>query len=463
MEIFKEKLTWLILAILALIIIFFSVAVLWSGYILFALLFILLLTVFIIKPELGIYAIAFLYPFTYFQFIYKDINVPYVDIVALILFAAWCLKSIYLYLEKGQKLSRKNFPAWIFMSLFVLAAFLSLLNVERENFYLALKFVFRPIIFFYLMYVILPFNIINNLKKLFTTFKIMLVLGIGLCLMGIWSIIITPSIQLKRAMPTAIFGIYPMGTNHNSLAEVLVCLIPIALILFWYEKDVFLKTVYLIGAFFIAGVNLLTLSRAGWIALILELFLLGLLKYRKEAKNIFTSYLPYLSLILLAPIIYLMYKLFSLGVVARSDVNRLDLIELAFTLFKNHPLFGNGAGTFTIVLSQVRWYIVVYGEIIDAHGFIFKTIAETGLFGTLSFISLLSYILYVLFKTYLANKKTPNAFLILGGFLAVVGGIAFQLFNTSYFIAQLWLPIGLALTTLKLTDSNFFKKNKIHA
>ena len=85
MEIFKEKLFWLILAILALIIVFFSLAIFWSGYVLFALLFILLLTIFIIKPELGIYAIAFLYPFTYFEFIYKDIDVPYVDFIALIL------------------------------------------------------------------------------------------------------------------------------------------------------------------------------------------------------------------------------------------------------------------------------------------------------------------------------------------------------------------------------------------
>lgn len=291
----------------------------------------------------------------------------------------------------------------------------------------------------------------------------MFALGIGLSIMGIWSIIISPAVQLKQAIPTAIFGFYPMGTNHNSLAEVLVCLIPIALILFWYEKDVFLKTVYLIGVFLITGVNLLTLSRAGWLALTLELFLLALLKYRKEAKNILTSYLPYLSLILLAPIIYLMYKLFSLGIVARSDLGRLDLIELAFTLFKNHPLFGNGAGTFTMVLSQAKWYIIDYGTILDAHGFIFKTIAETGLFGTLSFISLLLYILYILLKTYFDSKKAPNSLLILGGFLAVAGGVAFQLFNTSYFVAILWLPIGLALTGLKLTDNNFFRKNKIHA
>jgi len=461
MEIFKEKLFWVILAVSALIVAFFSLSVLWSEYILFALIIILALIILSFKPEIGIYAIAFLYPFTYFEFVYKDIDIPYVDFMALILFAAWMFRVIYLYLDKGKKLSFKNFPGLFFMSLFVIAAFLSLLNVDRENFGLALKYIFRPIIFFYLMYVILPFNIIDNLKKLFTVFKIMFVLGIGLSLMGIWSIIITPAVQLKRAMPTSVLGIYPLGSNWNNLAEVLVCLIPIALILFWYEKDIFLKSIYLIGAFLIAGVNLLTLSRAGWIGLAFELLLLALLKYRKEAKNILVSYLPYFSLILLAPIIYLMYELFSQGVVARSDVNRLDLIELAFSLFKNHPLFGNGVGTFTIVLSQAKWYIIEYGTILDAHGFIFKTIAETGLFGALSFISLLIYISWVLLKVYLANKKSSYAFLILGAFLAVAGGIAFQLFNTSYFLAKMWLPIGLALTALKFTDNNFLRKNKI--
>ncbi len=460
MEIFKEKLAWLILGIMALLVIFISLAAFWSVYILYGLALILLLLIFIWKPELGIYAIVFLYPFTYFEFVYKSINVPYVDLVAIVLFMAWLIRTAYFILEKGQKFSLKNFPAWFFMGLFVLAASLSLMNVEYENFNVSLKYILRPIIFFYLMFVILPFNVIDSLKKLFFTFKTMFVLGIGLGLMGIWSIIITPSAQLKRAAPTEIFGFYPLGSNWNSLAEVLVCLVPVALILFWYEKNIFKKNIYLLGALFIAGVNLLTLSRAGWLALAFELLLLALLRYRKEAKNLFLSYLPYFGLLLLAPILYLMYNLFNQGVIARSDVNRLDLIALAINLFKSHPLIGSGVGTFTIILSQAKWYILEYGSVLDAHGFIFKTLAETGLLGTISFVLLLGYILYILLKAYIKNTKNPYALLILGGFLSAIGGITFQLFNTSYFLAKMWLPIGLALVCLKLSGLYFEKKNQ---
>jgi O-antigen ligase len=463
MDLIKDKNFWIILIIVGLLVSSYALASTMSWPLFFLGIFLALLILFIIYPQIGLYLMVFFYPFTYFEFVYKEINIPYVDLIAMILFAAWGLRTAYLFLEKGQKLSWKNFPAWYFMLLFVLAAFLSLYNVERENFNYALKYIFRPIIFFYLMYVILPFNIIDNLKKYFRILRILFVLGLGLSLMGVWSIIISTASQLKRAMPTEIFGIYPLGTNHNSLAEVLVCLIPFALILFWQEKDTFLKNLYLVGMIFMISVNLLTLSRAGWLGITLELLLLAILKYRQEAKNIFTTYLPYLSLVLLAPILYLMYKLFSLGFIAQSDVNRLDLIELAFKLFNLHPLFGNGVGTFTILVSQIKWYLLEYGQVIDSHGFIFKTLAETGLFGAITFSLLLAYIIYILLKAYLQDKKAPQGILLLGGFLAAAGGIAFQLFNTSYFIAKLWLPVGLALTTLKFSSSYFSSKFKKYA
>jgi len=464
MELIKNKTFWLIIIVAILLVISFSFIDNGSYLSLIIVAGFLLLLIFLKYSQLGIYLIAFLYPFTYLEFSYQNaFNVPYVDMLALLLFIAFFIKSLYLFFEKGQKFSWKNFPAWPFMLLFVIAAFLSLLNVEREQLLMSLKYIFRPIIFFYLMYVILPFNIIDNLKKLFTTFKVMFVLGLSISLMGVWSIIIASSTQLKRATPTAIFGIYPLGTNQNLLAEVLICLIPFTLILYWYEKNIFLKTIYLIGAFFFAGVNLLTLSRAGWLALILEILILVALRYRKKAKDIMTSYLPYLGLLLIAPILYLMYELFASGFMATSNVNRLNLIELALSLFKSHPLIGNGVGTFIPLISQVKWYIIDYGEVIDAHGFIFKTLAETGILGTISFVLLLIYILYVLFKAFKENKNTKYSFLILGALLAASGGIVFQLFNTSYFIGKLWLPIGLALTCLKVSKTYFIDKNKLHA
>ncbi|MCX6742837.1 MAG: O-antigen ligase family protein [Candidatus Parcubacteria bacterium] len=359
MELIKNKIFWLIIILSFLVIAGFTLANNYPLFLLSGFVFIIVIMLFIKYPIWGIYLMAILYPFTYFELFYQDLDIPYVDLVALLLFIAWGLRTLYLYLEKGEKLSRRNFPALIFMALYVLANFLSLLNVDREQLALAIKFVFRPIIFFYLMYIILPYNIIDSLKKLFTVFKIMFVLGLSLSLMGIWSIIITPAAQIKRAMPTAIFNIYPLGTNHNLLAEVFVCIIPIALILYWYEKDTFWKNVYLIGTIIMVGLNLLTLSRAGWLALALQLLVLAVLKYKKEVKNILTSYLPYLGLILMAPIIYLMYRLFNSTLMSSSNLNRLNLIELSFALFKNHPLFGNGSGTFIPALSQIKWYLAL--------------------------------------------------------------------------------------------------------
>ena len=450
MELIKNKIFWLFIILACLVTAGFSLANNYPLFISAGVVSIILIILFSKYPIWGIYLMAILYPFTYFELFYQDLDIPYVDLVALLLFIAWGIRTLYLYLEKGEKLSRKNFPALIFMLLYVLANLLSLLNVDREQLGLAIKFIFRPIIFFYLMYIILPYNIIDSLKRLFAVFKIMFVLGLGLCLMGIWSIIITPASQIKRAMPTAIFNIYPLGTNQNLLAEVFICIIPMALILYWYEKDIYWKNVYLIGTILMISLNLLTLSRAGWLSLALQLLVLAVLKYKKEVKNILTSYLPYLGLILMAPIIYLMYRLFNSTLMSSSNLNRLNLIELSFALFKSHPLFGTGSGTFISALSQVKWYLLEYGEVIDAHGFIFKTLAETGLFGTVTFILLLGYILYVLYKSYNENRSTANSLLILGALLIALGGITFQLFNTSYFIAKLWLPIGLALTAVKL-------------
>ena len=37
-------------------------------------------------PQWGIYLIALLFPFTYLELVYSDLNVPYVDVIALLLF-----------------------------------------------------------------------------------------------------------------------------------------------------------------------------------------------------------------------------------------------------------------------------------------------------------------------------------------------------------------------------------------
>ncbi|MBN1326232.1 O-antigen ligase family protein [Candidatus Falkowbacteria bacterium] len=427
-------------------------------YILAGAVFFLAFIFFWFYPQIGLYLIAFLFPFNYWEIVYGDLNIPYVDLLALILFISWICKYFYLIIIKKEKLSFDKFPGWFLMLLFVISGALSLMNVEREFLGQSFKYLLRPIIFFYLMYIILPYNILNDFKKLFNTFKITFILGIGLCAIGIWSILFPPFIGIRRAVPISLFGVWPLGTNHNSLAEVLVCLVPIALILYWYEKNVLLKNIYLIGGLFMAGVTFLTLSRSGWLAILVELLVLIVLKYRKTAKRYLTSYLPYLFLLLMAPALYLMYQLATSSVIITSNLSRTKLIEIALHLFREYPLFGAGVGTFVDYVSQTSWFIVEYGNPLDAHGFIFKTLAETGIAGTISFLGLLIYIIYRLTSGYFKFSNTLYSWLLLGMVSLGVGDIFFQLFSTNYYLARVWLPLGLALCALKLCDSKLAKK-----
>lgn len=454
MEFSIDKNFWLFLILACILtfsfIIFSELSLYFAAFLVF-----LLLAVFFIKyPQLGIYIIAFLFPFNYWEFVYGTINVPYVDLFALILFVSWAAKKAYLHIEKGEKFTFNDFPLAVLFLIFFSVCALSLINVESESLLFSVKYLARPLIFFYLMYVVLPFNLIDNLPRLYNVFKVMFGVGILIALMGIWSLIFPPFEGIRRAVPIAIFGIYPLGTNHNLLAEVFVSIIPLTLILFWQEKDILIKNLYLLGAFLMVGVNLLTLSRGGWLALFAELFILGVLQYRKELRKLFASYLSYLILLLFAPVIYLMYQLMTSYVMVSSTLTRLNLIGISWQLFKAHPFIGSGVGTFMSILWQFQWYIIEYGGVTDAHGFLFKLIAETGILGVISFCWLLLVIIYLIYKGYIKFKYTAYGWLLLGCLMAVCGAIVFQVFGTGYFLAKLWLPIGLALTALKLTKTN---------
>jgi O-antigen ligase len=427
-----------------------------SYYILVGLILIGLISLLMKYPHWGIYLMALLFPFTYLEIVYGSLNIPYVDAISLLLFIAWAISTLYLHVTHKKRLSLKNFPGWFFMGLFVIACVLSLLNVDREFFSYCLKYLFRPIIFFYLMFVVLPFNIIDDWRKLFATLKILFVLGIGIALTGIWSLFLPTVVGFRRVVPISIFGIYPIGANHNQLAEVFIVLIPLALILFWHEKDVFWKNIYLSGAILMAGVNVLTLSRSGWIALGLQMLILILFKYRHEMKKIFTPVAVYFLAILLVPAAILMYLLVQAGITEGATLNRLKLIEVSFMLFRQNPIFGTGVGIFTQIMAQVKWYLIEYGDVLDSHGFIFKNLAETGVMGTVTFCALIFYFIYIIFKSYQQNKNNQYSWLILGFFMAVIGIFSFQLFGTSYYLVKTWLVVGLALAALKLCKSKYF-------
>ncbi len=414
---------------------------------------VLAVAVLVKRQDWGLYVMVALYPFIYWQiFIGAAVNVPYVDVAALLLFAAWAVKNLILYARGEKPLTSKNFPGLGLWILFLAAGVLSLINAP--DWLLGLKYVLRPMGFFYLMFVILPYNLIRGQKVLKNVLWIMYGLGIVTALCGLMSLI-WPEAQglARRAVPFLVRGFNPLGTNHNVLAEVLIGVIPIGWLVVASDKAGRRKRWLMAGLALMVVINLLTFSRAGWLALLVEGLLVLVLYYRKYWRR--TLAVVIAGLILLVPVGVLMGKFLNSAIVASSDANRWQLTEIAWQSFKQNPLIGAGAGSFMSLVARDKWYIIDFGTPLDAHGLVQKLIAETGLLGLLSFGALVGYIFWRVLRAYRGLKVDSKwRVVILGLGIAAVGSVFFQLFNTSYFIAKMWLPLGIALAACQVAESD---------
>ncbi len=205
----------------------------------------------------------------------------------------------------------------------------------------------------------------------------------------------------------------------------------------------------------IAMIALLTFARTAWIVLGVEL-LVGMWLYKDELKKVTFAKpikkLAMLSLIVLLPVIGYMAAISSSQLVAGSTSTRWDLTMIAWEHFKASPIVGNGPGSFIPLVGDTRIFVIEYGDPLDAHGMIQKVIAENGSLGLITWLALLMAVLgmsYAAMKH--VHKKHPNDYALLGAlFVTVVGAMVYQLLNTSYYNAKMWLPIGLLLVGTQL-------------
>ncbi|MBI5731813.1 MAG: O-antigen ligase family protein [Candidatus Magasanikbacteria bacterium] len=388
---------------------------------------------------------------------------PLADFLALLLLATVVFKEITrrgwknFWRETRLLLGKTGF---CYLLPFWLVALLSLTAVPRELLGTSFKYFLRPIVFFYLAWVALPFFITDaekTFKKLLATF-----LGVGFAasLLGWLSLLSNETFWpvWRRLAPTGWGKFAPLTYNHNILAEVLVAVIPLA---FWFFESSLKnkknqKLFFLLFAF-ISLTALLTFSRAAWLALFFEFILYFWFRRRTSfLKTAAPLSLKTISkkiaaaILLLSPFIIYMI-IFSLSsVVTSSNTARWDMTRVSWTYFQEHPWLGNGIGTFVPLLADTRLFTVEYGDPLDAHGIIQKLLAEVGLLGIISFFIYAGWALYSLRQEISQEKNEERKKLKLALFLAVAGCFVFQLFNTSYFNQHLWLPVGLALAAKKI-------------
>jgi len=439
----------LILVLLVVLATFNSLSV--SNLVMVAL-FIILSSLFLKWPNFGLYCMVFLTPFWGWQYVSDKINVPYVDLFALALFFALILRTVIAWLIKleGEKVEHfvylKKFFAWPYFALFFVASAFSLFN--SPDILLSLKYLLRPLIFFYLMFVLLPINLILNKKIFKRVLATFLTSGIITAILGLLTVVLTQGgLFARRAQPFPVFGVNLLGGNWNALAETLVVAIPCAMIFYFAAKKVHNRGYFVLITMFLIAILLLTLSRSGWLVLFLQVLILLFGFMHKRMLNKRVVLLLILSLLIMS----LVYVFFwgQISAVRGSDSSRWLMTSVAWYHFTNHPVIGNGLNTFNDLVGRTFVYAVEFGDPLDSHGFVQKLLAETGLMGLLTFVFLLGYLFKNLLKSYL-DSAGQSKLMILLLIVMAVGVVFFQLFSTSYFLAKMWLPLGVCLAGVKL-------------
>lgn len=377
------------------------------------------------------------------RFFPDGLDVRVSDALALILLAlfalVWVVRAF-----RGRPYALR-LPGAGFFALVLLAGLLSVFSADDTL--LAIKYVLYPIGFSFAAYVFLPLQVIRTRRALSGMLAAAYAIGLVAAFMGALSLLITPASGLfKRATPLALAGLFPFGANHNLLAETLIAAFPFGFVLaarmrgqpaaFWIR----------FGSWGMALVALLTFARTAWIVLALQLAIFLAVGYRRRFHSLVRPAL--VTMLLASPLLVYMALFSQTYEVAGSLSARIELTRFAQFMFREHPWIGSGAGTFVERLGEAKEFTASFGDPLDAHGFIQKIGAEQGMIGLVAFGYLLAWILVTLYRSWraLPSSEIGERRLLFMLLLSSAGSITYQLFNTSYYNAKLWLPVGLALT-----------------
>lgn len=159
----------------------------------------------------------------------------------------------------------------------------------------------------------------------------------------------------EKEFMTATFG------NHNHLAGYLEMTIPLAVVLFLTQRKEMVKMVYGGISFLLVVSHILTLSRGGWVSLLLAMlgfmFLFFVIHGVSRKKSLFILLCAFLLIT-------------AVGILGSNVVDRAVTLTEEETLtsmsgrsiawngtremIKNHSLFGAGPGSFSLIYTQYQ-------------------------------------------------------------------------------------------------------------
>ncbi|MFA5247798.1 MAG: O-antigen ligase family protein [Patescibacteria group bacterium] len=430
---------------LAIFIIAISVLALNFDILRLALPFVFFLIFLVIPEEYGLYVLAFFLPTINWNFYYHGLEIPLIDLLGLAIFSAFALKKVY-----ARFFDRKNFnlrlPLFILFLPFLAVTLISVFStaIPKDS----LWYILRWILFFYFVYLVLPVNIVKRSDVLKNSIACLVFGGMIVAIGGFLTIFSQDwNYEFVGIMPFSLFGFFPLGSNHNLIAETLVVSVAFTQSLKYWLTSLRTRRFLDVLTVFQFLVAIGTFSRAVWIAFGV-MIIICLIVYRRRISR--TAWVGLFLISLLAsPIFLYMYKLqseYSIG--GSSTENRLIMTEIAWDNFLDKPLFGQGSGTFINFIGDSIRFTAKYGAPLDSHGVWQKMILENGLFGVFTFALIIGGMFIFFARAWVKYGARYPWFppLILG----VVGIMVMEFFNTSYYKGKLWLPVAFCLVAINI-------------
>ncbi len=182
------------------------------------------------------------------------------------------------------------------------------------------------------------------------------------------------------------------GGDPNSLATSIDISLPFVLILISRAKTLWLRGVLVMFAGFMAYAVILSGSRGGLLGLLVGMFLLWLTSKKKITYGAIAVVVIFGAASLMPKQYIERYSTIASyaegGEVDASTQGRYDAWEAGWNMFTDHPIMGVGANTFGWAHAEM-YSPQFQRSSLKAHSMYFQIIAELGLVGVLSFVTLL--------------------------------------------------------------------------
>jgi O-antigen ligase/polysaccharide polymerase Wzy-like membrane protein len=378
------------------------------------------------------------------------IDISVAEVLLLFVLAAWALKLILYWWKRHDREWMPRLPLGMSYAGLVMAHLASVFSPLTPDPFPIVKFAMRPVLFDYLAFIALPVNLIRSRRRLKSILAVMTVVGSLAAINGLVSMFfgnMNESI-VGRAHPMPIFGVSALGENHNELAELLVFTTFITLALAVLTKSEHARRLLHGAAAFQCLIGLLTFTRTAWVCFILQ----GLFLYWSMWRDVVRRHVRAICIvgILLLPLVVAMLAYAASESASSSNSTRLMLSQIAYELFRTSPVFGAGAGTFLERVGSTHVFLIEYGDPLDSHGFLQKLGAETGALGLLAITWVYVHLSLLLRRGWKDipsdNARSSFLFLVTG----TVGALLYQLANTDYWTAKMWLPVGLTLASIQV-------------